>query len=268
VNGHLLDDRIQDALDRRLDEAASAAAREHAHSCDVCGARWAAFEAVQGEMRRLVAADLPPGLSAEIAAALDREDARMRGRRRSWLYLAAGLAGLLLVGGALVRLAVGPKPFPAAGGLAAQFAHDFREVRAGRVPLAHRTADSATLERRLAGQGLGFRPRVFDLAMMKQHLQGGGVVDVDGRRAALFSYRGEDGTLVLCWMYPGTIAELPPPPQRREHGGISFEVHRVEGLTLVFWPEGDVVCVLVGDGPPEAVVALALAKAQKAETRS
>jgi len=33
---------------------------------------------------------------------------------------------------------------------------------------------------------------------------------------------------------------------------------------VVFWSEGDVVCVLVGDGPPEAVVSLAFAKAMKA----
>jgi anti-sigma factor RsiW len=269
VNGHLLDDRIQDALDRRLDEVSLAGAREHARSCAACGARWAAFETIQGEMRRLVAPDLPPGLSAEIAAALDREDVRVRRRPRSRLYWAAGLAGVLLVGGALARLAVGPRPIPLTGSLPARFAHDFRELRAGRsAPLARRTADPANLEAYLAGQGLGFRPRVFDLAMMRQHLQGGGVVDVDGRRAALFSYRGEDGTFVLCWMYLGTIAEVPPPSERREHGGISFEVHSVEGLTVVFWPEGNVVCVLVGDGPREAVVALAFAKAQKADARS
>jgi hypothetical protein len=269
VNGHLLDDRIQDALDRRLDDATLARAREHARSCAVCGPRWAAFETLQGEMRRLIAPDLPPGLSAGIAAALDREDVRVRRRPRSWLYWAAGLAGVLLVGGALVRLAPRPKPSPLAHSLPARFAHDFRELRAGRgAPLARRTADPATLEVYLAGQGLGFRPRVFDLAMMRQHLQGGGVVDVDGRQAALFSYRGEDGTYVLCWMYLGTIAEVPPPAERREHGGISFEVHSVEGLTVVLWPEGNVVCVLVGDGPREAVVALAFAKAQKAEARS
>lgn len=268
MNGHLSDDRIQDVLDRRLDDVALAGAREHARSCEACGARWAAFETLQGEMRRLTAPDLPPGLSAEIAAALDREDARLRRRPRSWLYWAAGLAGLLLLGALLVRLADSPEPVPAARSLPAQLAHDFRELRAGRVPLPRRTSDPATLEGHLAGQGLGFRPRVFDLAMMNQHLQGGGAVEVDGRRASLFSYRGEDGTLLLCWMWLGTMAELPPPSQRREHGGISFEVHAVEGLTLVFWPEGDVVCVLVGDGPPEAIVALAFAKAEKAQARS
>ena len=268
MNGHLSDDRIQEVLDRRLEDAALAGAREHARSCEACGARLAAFEALQGEMRRLTAPDLPPGLAAEIAAALDREDARSRRAPRSRLYWAAGVAGLLLLGGLLVRLADRPEPVPPAHGLPARLAHDFREIRAGRVPLPRRTADPAALEGHLADQGLGFRPRVFDLAMMNQHLQGGGVVDLDGRRASLFSYRGEDGTVLLCWMYLGTIAELPPPLQRREHGGISFEVHAVEGLTLVFWPEGDVVCVLVGDAPPEAVVALAFAKAEKAQARS
>lgn len=52
--------------------------------------------------------------------------------------------------------------------------------------------------------------------------------------------------------------------RRREHDGIPFQIYEAGELTLVFWQEGEVVCVLVGDGPPEAVIALALAKAMKA----
>jgi DNA-binding transcriptional ArsR family regulator len=61
-------------------------------------------------------------------------------------------------------------------------------------------------------------------------------------------------------------AELPPPPSERVDDGIAFHVHAREGLTLVFWPEADVLCVLVSDGEPEALLQLAFAKAMKART--
>jgi len=47
----------------------------------------------------------------------------------------------------------------------------------------------------------------------------------------------------------------------RRHGGISFFVYRRDARTLVFWPEGKVLCVLASEAPTEEVVALAFAKA-------
>lgn len=47
----------------------------------------------------------------------------------------------------------------------------------------------------------------------------------------------------------------------REHNGIAFQVYREGDLTLVFWQEGDVVCVLTSAAPAEDVVQLAFAKA-------
>jgi hypothetical protein len=47
----------------------------------------------------------------------------------------------------------------------------------------------------------------------------------------------------------------------RRHGGISFYVYRRDARTLVFWPEGEVLCVLTSDGDAEEVIALAFAKA-------
>ena len=56
-------------------------------------------------------------------------------------------------------------------------------------------------------------------------------------------------------------AELPPGAEERDHDGIRFIVYRRAGLTLVFWEEGTVVCVLASDGDPEEAVQLAYAKA-------
>lgn len=266
MTAHLRDEEIQDALDGRLEGDALARYRDHARSCEACDARWQDFERLKQATAHLAAPEVPAALAEEVASALDAEDrrARITARRNRWLALAAGLVGLVAALGVGIRVATRPKAVRVATGLPAHVAQDFRDVRSGRLNLALRTADPAILERHLAAQGLGFPTRVFDLAMMKQHLLGGGVDDVGGRQAALFAYRGEGGDLVVCEMYRGTLAELPEPQRRREHGGIPFQVYDTEGLTVVFWPEGEVVCVLVGDGPPEAVVALAFAKAMKA----
>jgi hypothetical protein len=54
-----------------------------------------------------------------------------------------------------------------------------------------------------------------------------------------------------------------PPPARLAGLLPSFLIYRRGALTLVFWQEGDVICVLASDIAPEAAVALAFAKAVK-----
>jgi anti-sigma factor RsiW len=278
MTAHLRDDEIQDALDGRLESGTLERFRDHAGSCEACGARWRAFEGLKRAAAQLAPPELPAALAGEVAVALDAEDRRAKGAvpRPHWALLAAGIAGLAALG-VVLRLAIRAEHAPVATqspvavvtrppvatSLPVQVAQDFRDVRAGRVNLAVRTSEPAALEGYLAGEDVGFRPRVFDLAMMKQHLLGGSAREMGGRHAALFAYRGEDGSLVVCQMYRGGLADLPGPTRRREHNGIPFQIYDAGELTIVFWPEGDVVCVLVGDGPPDAVVALAFAKAMR-----
>lgn len=65
-------------------------------------------------------------------------------------------------------------------------------------------------------------------------------------------------------MYEGLLAELPRTDDVREHNGITFQVYRAGALTLVFWQEGGVVCVLASDAESKTVIQLAYAKAVKA----
>jgi hypothetical protein len=64
-------------------------------------------------------------------------------------------------------------------------------------------------------------------------------------------------------MYEGHLASLPQPDDVRDHDGIRFQVYREGKLTLVFWQEGEVVCVLASDAEAESVIQLAYAKAVK-----
>ena len=84
-----------------------------------------------------------------------------------------------------------------------------------------------------------------------------------GRPSALFAYRGVGDHTLMCQMFEGSLDELPQGGEAREHNGIEFRIFKQHGLTLVFWMEGSVVCVLVSDVPGEDVVQLAYAKAVK-----
>jgi hypothetical protein len=66
-------------------------------------------------------------------------------------------------------------------------------------------------------------------------------------------------------MLPGKGIRLPPTTDQRHQGTLLFHVYALRGRTAVFWHEGSVLCVLVGTGDAEAVVALAMAKAMVPE---
>jgi hypothetical protein len=99
--------------------------------------------------------------------------------------------------------------------------------------------------------------------MMRYELLGGRVDSLGARPSALFAYRGERGDLIVCQMFKGRVEELPRAAETRVHNDITFHVYQRDGRTVVFWQEGEVVCVLVGEGVSEDVIALAYAKAMK-----
>ncbi|MGH9847469.1 MAG: hypothetical protein ACREEM_52925, partial [Blastocatellia bacterium] len=95
-------------------------------------------------------------------------------------------------------------------------------------------------------------------------LVGGRVHQLTNRQSALFVYRGKDNRILICQMYPGQVTELPSSgASLRENKGTRFYIYRVNGLTVVFWQEGAVTCVLTSDSNPEEVIQLAFAKAVK-----
>jgi hypothetical protein len=147
--------------------------------------------------------------------------------------------------------------------IVASVSSDFAAVQNGRLPLERPDGSPADLETYFAAHGIDFETRVFDLGMMGFRLAGGRIEDLDGRPSALFAYRGADGVLMVCRMYVGDLDQLPVPPRILENDGITFHVYKRDGRTLVFWEEGDVVCVLASDAPAKAVIELSIAKAMK-----
>jgi len=142
-------------------------------------------------------------------------------------------------------------------------AQDYASYRGATLGLELKTSDPRALERFFSGGRVAFPTRVFDFGMMGYRLAGGQVHRLAGRRSALFAYQSASGRLVICQMFEGQLSELPPRADEREHDGIRFRIYRVAGLTLVFWQEGSVVCVLATDGDPNEAIQLAYAKAAK-----
>ena len=260
--GRHYDVEIQDLLDGRLTAPVRADVESHLEACAECRGRlevlrWTRQAASQAGTWH----ELPEGLADGVARLLDaedrkREEAGARRRRALAVWAVAALLLLAVIGSWLLL------GRPAAADLPSQVADDYRRHRGGELPLEIETSRPEDAEALFRRRRLGFDARVFDLAMMGYRVAGARVHQVSGRPSALFTYRGPGGELLLCQMYEGKLEPLPP-AERRLHGGIEFLIYTRGGLTLVFWQEGEVVCVLASDIAAEAVVALAFAKAVK-----
>ncbi len=258
---------IQELLDGRLSHERRAEVERHLSGCEECRRLREALAFVQETVRTGSPVPRVPGeVVAAVSAAIDREVRRATPsepravptgrRRRTRVALVAGLAAAL--GLAVILLRARTDTFPAAA------ARDFQRVRSGATSLGLQTENPGAMEAYFVREGLPFRTRVFDLGMMGYHLEGGSVHALAGRPSALFVYRGPAGRLLVCRMYEGAMGELPRASEVRSHGGFEFHIYRRGERTLVFWQEGAITCVLVGDGPSEAVIQLAFAKAMKA----
>ena len=248
------DERLQELLDDRLEGAERAAVEAHLEGCARCRRLRESLLSERRLLRELPADATPEELGALLDGVLARgAEEPVAARRRAprpWL-LAAAVAAVLLValGGVLLR----PR-------LASREAIDeLLTLHATAAPVFDERTPAA-LESRLTA-ALPFPVRVLDLAMMDVQLLGGGTGTVAGSPAGWMLYAGPAGERLLCIMWRGSLAALPAADATRAHGPFTFRIYRRDARTVVAWQEGEVVCVLVGEGDPEDVIALAQAKA-------
>lgn len=250
-------EELQDLLDGRLAESERAAVEAHVATCARCSRDLAALQWSKQQLSASQASTAAPAdLHARIRAALDEEDRPLRHvtlSRRAWIgtSLAAAAAVTLLV---RVRFA---------RSLPERVADDFLAYVGGEASLAIESADPRAVEAYFAANGATFPTRVLDLAMMQYQVAGGRVHRLDGRVSALFAYRGPGGVPLVCQMYEGQMSELPATIDQRENNGIPFQIYQSGNVTVVFWPEGEVICVLASNIPRDEVIQLAFAKAMK-----
>jgi anti-sigma factor RsiW len=249
---------IQDMLDGRLVSARRAEIEAHVADCPRCRETLATLSWARQAAAQLPVQEPPPELMKRVALALDREArpaprAARSLRRIGWVLVLGTAAAVVIL------FFVRPRPTDLPGAVA----HTYAAYTSAALQLDTATGDGPALQAFFARHGISFATRVFNLDMMGYHLMGGRTHALGHRPGALFVYQDASGRALLCQMYEGTLAQLPAGGEAREHNGIGFRVYRSGNLTLVFWQEGAVVCVLAADTPTEEVLQLAYAKAVK-----
>jgi anti-sigma factor RsiW len=251
-------DALLDLVDGRLGGVAATALREHIDSCPECRGALAELEAGRGAATALGAGrPAPADLGAAATRAPDQADRRKAvvdppTPRRLMVWRAA-----IALAAVIVLLIFWLQPASEPVRIAAQ---DARSATTSDELLEIRTTDPAELDRALNTPGRP-RVRVIDLGMMGYSIVGGRRHVLAGRPSVLYVYRDKDGARLVSQMFVGRLAELRFTPDVRQRGDLTFRVYADGELTLVFWQEGDLVCVLAGRLPREAVVELAIAKA-------
>lgn len=249
-------DDLHRLLDGRLDAERAAQVEAHVAECLRCQRELEAMRGVQSVLRaHLPQVPVPDAVADRVravTAAAAPEVRRFPTRAR--LATAAVLALAAIVVLAIVRREPGPAD------VVQSVAADYRSFRSGAMELDHRTADAPDLDRFFQEAGVPFPTPVFEFGAMQYVLAGGTVREDDGIRA-LFAYEGPNDDRMICEMYEGVTGTLPPGAEIRDFAGKRFYIYRVDDLTLVFWQDGEVVCVLVMDGDPEQAIFFARVKA-------
>jgi len=249
-------DDLQRLLDGRLDAARASEVEAHVAGCARCQRELDAVRRVKSVLRdHLPQVPVPDAVAARVRAAASGAAPPRRFPTRARVATAA--AAVLALAAALVFMVVragAPRDVVQAA------AADFTAFRSGAMQLQRRTAEASELEQYFRQVQVPFPTPVFEFGAMQYSLAGGSVRD-DGGLRAMFAYESTDGDRMICEMYAGVTGDLPAGSEVREYGGKQFYIYRIEDLTLVFWQDGEVVCVLVMDGDPERAIFFARVKA-------
>ena len=253
---------LQDLLDGRLDSAAQAEVEQHLNGCDSC--RRELDLLAQAKAAAATLPEVPEELERGILAALDGEDlsARISSGRQvhfvRWPRWAAAAAVAAAVAAAIFIVLDPEEPLPN------RVAAEFTSYQEGGLRLDFESASAIEIETYLKSRNLPFRTRVIDLGMMSYALVGAVEHRVGDTAIAFMPYSGPAGQTLVCQMFEGRVEDLPKADEIRETDDFTFYIYRRDGVTLAFWQEGEVTCVLASDIDPELLIELAVAKAMKA----
>ena len=256
-------DEIQDLLDNRLNAPMRAEVERHVKACPECRREFEALRWTKAFVAKQFAAKAAPSeLRENILRALEADAGSARTitlrpgfQMRKLKPVLAWAAALVALG--ILALVLIPKQRT----LPEIVARDFRTYQNQKLTLEMDTRDVKKLESFFATHGLPFTPHVYDLGAKNYRLVGGRVQYLRGQRTEWVVYRGPNNQALVCQMYVGNVSELPVGSVERQHRGKKFHVYQVKGVTMVFWQDRKVVCVLISDMPAENVVQLAFAKA-------
>jgi hypothetical protein len=143
-----------------------------------------------------------------------------------------------------------------AAGPAAKLSQDYMGMMAGSLAPTVQGADPARLAHALAGEGLGFVPRIaslepdFTLLGARRHT-------FEARPAAAWFYRSRSMDSALGEAFEGRLAELGTPDDVRGEAGATLHIFRKTTQTIACWQDARLVYVFISTLPSEVVIALA-----------
>jgi anti-sigma factor RsiW len=256
-------DEIQDLLDNRLDARTRAEVERHVEACTECRREFEALRWTKSFVAKQFAAKAAPSeLRENILRALETDAGGARTITLRPGFQMRKLKPIMTWAAALVALGIlALILIPKQRSLTHVVARDFRSYQSEKLTLELNTPDAKKMEAFFARHGLPFTPHVYDLSAKDYRLVGGRVQYLQGRRTEWVVYGGPNNEALVCQMYVGNVSELPVGSVQREHRGKKFQMYQVKGVTMVFWQDRKVVCVLISDMPAENVVQLAFAKA-------
>jgi len=257
---HLLDGRLEDEERTRL----KAQLAEH----EGLRREYVALRSVKQALHRHASsAPSPPHLESRILAALDAEDearepqgAAARGTllrmvaRTAWalaamLVVAAGIGIYVLSQDSLVH----------------EVAQDYVQYRNRQLTMEFSGENRASLARFMDQHGFPPHERMLELGSAEFRFAGWAIDALEQRPAIFLAYESSADKRILCQMWPGSLAELPRGAEIHAEGQTSaVYVYDVDSLTLAFWQEGSILCVLASDIGRDKLVELAVAKANAA----
>ena len=258
-------DEVQDLLDNRLDAATRDEVERHIESCTQCRREFEALRWTKSfAAKQFAAKPTPSELRENILRAVEADAStartitpRLSFHMQNWKPIMAWAAALVALG--ILALIFIPKQRT----LPQIVARDFRSYQNQKLTMELNTPNVMKMETFFTGR-LPFTPHVYDLGAKNYPLVGGRVQDLQSRQTEWVVYRGPNNQDLVCQMYVGNVSELPTGSVERQHRGKKFYVYDVKGVTMVFWQDRKVVCVLISDMPTESVVQLAFAKAPPA----
>ncbi|MFL6500763.1 MAG: anti-sigma factor family protein [Candidatus Udaeobacter sp.] len=256
-------DEIQDLLDNRLDARTRAEVERHMEACTECRREFEALRWTKSfAAKQFAAKPAPSELRENILRAVEAGSGGARTITLHPSFQFRKLKPILAWAAALVALGIlALILIPKHRTLPQVVARDFRSYQNQKLTLELNTPDVKKMEAFFVAHGLPFTPHVYDLSAKNYALVGGRVQYLQSRRTEWVVYRGTNNQALVCQMYVGNVSELPVGAVEREHRGRKFRMYQVSGVTMVFWQDHKVVCVLISDMPTENVVQLAFAKA-------
>ncbi|MFN8006788.1 MAG: hypothetical protein U0V70_07165 [Terriglobia bacterium] len=127
-----------------------------------------------------------------------------------------------------------------------------------------KTPDAKEVESFFAKNGIAFHPEASGPLMVRYPLVGISLHQILGRRGTLCIYQKDANRFLLSEMFPGNAAELPDGALTCGKGPRQLYIYREDNVTMAFWQDGRLICVLASDNDVEELIQMALQKARRA----